>query len=142
MSPSSRKETPDTQTIKMQITISTTTAGNTVPITLSFSAPIAGEATYRNWLELIDHEDYLSFESVNRPNANINFTLTTLNEIMAYEMQFFKHRPLILVSEFDVIPTLSLHYSSYESKSHILNFTYQAQTPLLAINGRPKYQRK
>lgn len=62
MAPSSRKETPDTQTIKMHITINTTTAGNTIPITLTFSAPIAGEAVYHSWLELIDYEYCLSFE--------------------------------------------------------------------------------
>lgn len=43
MSPTSRKETPDTQMIKMSVTISTTTAGNTIPLTFSFSAPIAGD---------------------------------------------------------------------------------------------------
>lgn len=39
-----RKENPDIQYIKMQITINTTTSAHAVPITLNFSAPIAGES--------------------------------------------------------------------------------------------------
>lgn len=39
----SRKENPDIQYIKMQITITTTTSAHSVPTTLNFSAPIAGD---------------------------------------------------------------------------------------------------
>lgn len=38
----SRKENIDSQNIKMQVTIMTTTAGHTIPINLTFTAPIAG----------------------------------------------------------------------------------------------------
>jgi hypothetical protein len=38
----SRKENVDSQYIKMQISITTTTSAHSVPITLNFSAPIAG----------------------------------------------------------------------------------------------------
>ena len=38
----SRKENADSQYIKMQISITTTTSAHSVPITLNFSAPIAG----------------------------------------------------------------------------------------------------
>lgn len=42
-SKSEKNDNVDTQHVKMQVTITTTTSGHTIPINLSFSAPIAGE---------------------------------------------------------------------------------------------------
>jgi hypothetical protein len=39
----SKKDSKDTQNVKMEITITTTIGGNVVPLNLCFSAPITGE---------------------------------------------------------------------------------------------------
>ena len=46
VSKNDKNEIVDTQNVKMHVTITTTTSGHTIPINLSFSAPIAGEERF------------------------------------------------------------------------------------------------